>query len=217
MVKFQMQAVKKGRRSGWLGVPVALSLLTCGFLAAQSVAQATSPLLTSPRALPGSPLVQGPLFPGTSMNPYASTDPRLNAVRPVLELLVTLRQLTDPALMLTSSQQERLGSLLDTLQAIPLLEISDADRLSAELEAELSVSQRKQLERARAAQDTRLRALLTRARLAAPDGPPQLARLAYSQWLGTETVTALLTTPDRATVTRLVRAAALRTEAALKL
>lgn len=197
--------------SGWLRAAF-LSLLTSGFLAPQSVAQATSPLLTSPRTVPGSPL-----FQGTSMNPYASTDPRLNAVRPVLELLVTLRQLTDPALMLTSSQRERLSSLLDSLQAAPALEIGDADRLNAELNAELSATQRQQLERVRTAQTARLRTLLTRARLATPDGPPQLARLAYGQWLGAETVTALLTTPDRATVTRLVRAATLRTEAALKL
>ncbi|MDB5045208.1 MAG: hypothetical protein JWQ08_1258, partial [Deinococcus sp.] len=62
-------------------------------------AQTSSPLPTSPRAVPGSPLFQAAPM-NLPMNPYASTDPRLNAVRPVLELLITLRQLADPALVL---------------------------------------------------------------------------------------------------------------------
>ncbi|MFB9994448.1 hypothetical protein ACFFLM_21055 [Deinococcus oregonensis] len=192
------------RRWRWLGA-VALGLL-------MGHAQATSPLLPSPRAVPGSPL-----FQATPMNPSARTDPRLNAVRPVLELLITLQQLADPALSLTPSQRDSLRLLLALPQSLPALEMNDASRLNAAVNAELSAPQRQYLERVRAAQDARLRTLLTRARLAAPDGPPQIARLAYGQWLGADTVTALLTDSGSATITRLVRAAALRTAAALKL
>ncbi|THF68719.1 hypothetical protein E7T06_15240 [Deinococcus sp. Arct2-2] len=203
MIRFQMHL--KGR-GATLITTFALTLLA-------GHAQATSPLLSSPRAVPGSPFFQATPM----MNPYASTDPRLNAVRPVLEVLVTLRQLADPALALTASQRESVGFLLMVPQALPMMEVDDASRLNAALNAELSDSQRQLLERVRATQTARLRTLLSRARLATPDGPPQLARLAYGQLLGADTVTALLTNSDAATVTRLVRAAALRTQAALKL
>ena len=156
------------------------------------------------------------------MNPYASTDPRLNALRPVLELLVTLRQLEGLAqtLNLTPTQTTAIRAALEganraavwtqTAQAV-----SAADVLNLQLLALLSDDQRQQLSASRDAQTARLRALLSRARLASQDGRPQTARFAYSQWLGTEVVDALLAQPDSAAITRRVRAAALQLDKAL--
>ena len=73
-----------------------LLALTCASVQATPV----RPLPTGPGAGTVSPVRSSPVGPapvGVPVNPYASTDPRLNAVRPVLELLVTLRQVQDAA------------------------------------------------------------------------------------------------------------------------
>lgn len=156
------------------------------------------------------------------MNPYASTDPRLNALRPVLELLVTLRQLEGlvQTLNLTPAQVTALRAALAGVgrAAVPThtaQAVSAADVLNSQLLALLGDNQRRQLSASRDAQTARLRALLSRARLASQDGRPQTARLAYNQWLGTEVVDALLAQPDSAAITRRVRAAALQLDQAL--
>lgn len=156
------------------------------------------------------------------MNPYASTDPRLNALRPVLELLVTLRQLEGlaQALDLTPAQTTAIRAALEgtnraAVQAQTAQAVSAADALNSQLLALLGDDQRQQLTASRDAQTARLRALLSRARLASQDGRPQTARLAYSQWLGAEVVDALLAQPGSAAITRRVRAAASQLSEAL--
>jgi hypothetical protein len=161
---------------------------------------------------PGSAPVQA-----TPLNPYASSDPRLNTARPVLELLLTLRQLTGMAraLNLTPAQVASLHSVLSDITTGPALNVSAADPLNSQLLALLGDAQRQQLQVSRDAQTARLRALLTRARVASEDGHPQTARFAYSQWLGAATVDALLKDTGDAAVTRLLREAARLADQAL--
>ena len=168
-------------------------------------------------AQPGGRLPSSVPVQAAPMNPYASTNPRLNAVRPVLDLLVTLRQLADPAhsLVLTSVQVSQLHELLSGTHSAPL-DLPAAERLHTQLTSVLTETQRQQLVAGRAAVAARWRVLLGRARLAAPDGPPQTAQLLYSQWLGNQTVSQLLAGPDSSAVPRLVREAALVTDRVLR-
>ena len=150
------------------------------------------------------------------MNPYASTDPRLNAVRPVLELLVTLRQLSTlaPKLSLSAEQLAVLQTRLATVAGATSLSVQGAEQLRGELLASLSDTQQALLTAERNAQTARLRALLTRMRLAAIDGRSPVARYAYSQWLGSATVEALLSGGDSVMTSR-VQVAALSTRQVL--
>jgi hypothetical protein len=135
----------------------------------------------------------------------------------VLELLLTLRQLTSMtrALALTPTQTASLHSVLNSASTGPDLKRSAADPLHSQLLAILGDAQRQQLQLSRDAQTARLRALLTRARVASEDGHPQTARFAYSQWLGAATVDALLKDTGDAAVTRLVQEAARLADQAL--
>ena len=187
----------------------ATAALCCLFAQAQPRAGGGSAL----GAAPGEKEASG----AAPMNPYASTSPQLNAARPVLELLVTLTQLRTLAgsLALSPEQVAALhGSLKPVLSGAEVT-VDSADVLRAALLDVLDSAQLQRLAAQREAQTARLRALLSRARLMSDDGRPQTARLAYSQWIGSEAVTALLADLLPQTVTRTVRAAATQTEAAL--
>lgn len=172
---------------------------------------------TRPPGPPSGRLPGGAPPQATPLNPYASTDPRLNSARPVLELLLTLRQLSTMTrtLALTPVQVASLRAVLGTLATGPALKISAADPLHSQLLGLLGNNQRQQLQLGRDAQTAQLRALLTRARIASEDGRPQTARFAYSQWLGAATVDALLRDMGDAVVTRLIREAGLLADQAL--
>ena len=166
--------------------------------------------------LPG-PLQTPRMSQVTPMNPFASTSPQLNAARPALELLVTLAQLRTQAasLALPPGQVAALRRALVPLLGGDEIEMDAADSLRAALLDVLTPSQRQQLSDQREAQTARLRALLSRARLAAGDGGPQTVRFAYSQWVGSAAVSALLDDLRPANVTRTVAAAARLTDQAL--
>jgi len=151
------------------------------------------------------------------MNPFASTSPQLNAARSVLELLVTLAQLRTQAaaLALTPEQVGELRHTLAPLLGGAELPVTEADPLREALIGVLTSVQRQQLADQREAQTARLRALLSRARLASGDGGPQTARFAYSQWIGSAAVSALLDDLGPAAVTRTVQPAAQLTDQAL--
>ncbi|GGJ81334.1 hypothetical protein [Deinococcus aquiradiocola] len=192
-----------------------LLALTCVSVQATPV----RPLPTGPGAGTVSPVRSSPVGPapvGVPVNPYASTDPRLNAVRPVLELLVTLRQVQDAARGWPVGGPERraLAAVL-ARPAGEALDVQAAGVLHAQVLAALGEDDRARFEAGRATQVERLRALMMRARFASEDGQPQTARFAYSQWLGSRTVDTLLNAPDAASVSRAVGSAVQRARQAI--
>ncbi|GGR18562.1 hypothetical protein [Deinococcus ruber] len=190
------------------------SLLAATFMLCCLSVQAQ--LRTGGDTVPG--LLQPPAtHQSVPMNPFASTSPQLSAARPVLELLVTLAQLRTQAAALALTP-EQVGALRHTLAPLldgTELQAGEADSLRAALLEALTPAQRQQLADQREAQTARLRALLSRARLASDEGGPQTARFAYSQWVGSAAVSALLADLRPVTVTHTVWAAALLTDQAL--
>ncbi|CAM4154508.1 hypothetical protein [Deinococcus marmoris] len=150
-----------------LTMRVTLALLLLG--GASAVSQAAD------RALqPLPPRVAG----GASMNVGAIQD-----ALPTLDLLITVQLLGGllerQGITLDAGATQELRVLLLPLLSREELRPADARRLQASVYAVLSPSQELTLKQARAALEARVRAFMTRARFATPDGPLNLTLTRY--------------------------------------
>ena len=120
--------------------------------------------------------------------------------RPTLDLLVTVRLLTDllerRQIMLDADAHRDLSGLLRPLTTAGALRPADASAVDAAVRAALTPSQALALAQSRAALETRAQAFMARARFATPDGPLNLTLIRYGLMVpgGQATVAGLLGT-----------------------
>lgn len=120
--------------------------------------------------------------------------------RPTLDLLVTVRLLTDllerRQITLDAAASRDLYGLLRPLSTAGALRPAEAGDVDAAVQATLTPSQALALAQARAALEARVRAFMARARFATPDGPLNLTLIRYGLMVpgGQTTVQSLLGT-----------------------
>lgn len=111
------------------------------------------------------------------------TPVQLAQARPTLDLLVTLRLLADLLARgdsaLDAATRAEVSAALADLPARKTLGPLEAGRTLEQVRAALTPSERQALDRARDALEGRANLLLARARLASPDGPPNLTLHRY--------------------------------------
>lgn len=174
-----------------LSARVILALTLLGGLPAGSEAAANNAAAKTPAGPSAPQRVPG----GAPMTARATQD-----ARPTLDLLVTVRLLTDllerRQITLDAPASRELSGLLRPLSGAVALRPAEALAVDAAVLAALAPSQAQALAQARAALEARTQAFMARARFATPDGPLNLTLIRYGLMVpgGQTTVNSLLGT-----------------------